>query len=203
VPLSPTFNFNTTSYTASVSNATTSVKITPAAADSNATIKVNGVTVVSRTQSASQALIVGPNTINTVVTAPDGVTTKTYTITVTRSGMIANPLAAISVSQAIRNPQLEADGITVHQGISPNGDGQNDFLIIDGIVTHPENKLSIMNRNGVLIFETNGYNNSTRVFDGHSNKNGKMQPPGTYFYSLAYKVKGMVKHKTGFVVLRY
>jgi len=201
--LSPAFNFNTTSYTASVSNATTVVKITPSAADANATITVNGVTVASGTQSASQALAVGPNTINTVVTAPDGVTTKTYTITVTRSGTIANPLAAISVSQAIRNPQLEADGITVHRGISPNGDGQNDFLIIDGIVTHPENKLSIMNRNGVLIFEANGYNNSTGVFDGHSNKNGKMQPPGTYFYSLAYKIKGVVKYKTGFVVLRY
>jgi len=60
-----------------------------------------------------------------------------------------------------------------------------------------------MNRNGVLIFEATCYNNSTRVFDGHSNKNGKMQPPGTYFYSLAYKVKGVLKRKTGFVVLKY
>ena len=93
--------------------------------------------------------------------------------------------------------------ITVHMGLSPNGDGINDFLLIDGITNYPDNKLTIMNRSGALIFEAKGYDNSTKVFDGHNSKNGAMQLPGTYFYSLDFTVNGIAKHKTGFLVLKY
>jgi len=60
-----------------------------------------------------------------------------------------------------------------------------------------------MNRNGQLIYQTSGYDNRSKVFDGHSNKNGQMQLPGTYFYQLDYTVSGIAKHKTGFLVLKY
>ena len=60
-----------------------------------------------------------------------------------------------------------------------------------------------MNRNGQLVYEAKGYDNSTKPFDGHSNKTGQMQLPGTYFYELDYTVKGISKHKTGFLVLKY
>jgi len=60
-----------------------------------------------------------------------------------------------------------------------------------------------MDSNGQLIFEATGYNNSSKVFDGHSNKNGRMQLPGTYFYQLDYTVNGISKHKKGFIVLKY
>jgi gliding motility-associated-like protein len=82
------------------------------------------------------------------------------------------------------------DGILVHQGVSPNGDGINDFLVIEGITNYPDNHLMIINRNGALVFQAKGYDNSTRVFDGHSNINGRMQAPGTYFYALDYNVNG-------------
>lgn len=95
------------------------------------------------------------------------------------------------------------DGIVVHRGVSPNGDGINDFLMIEGITAYPDNWLIIANSNGVLVYETKGYDNNSKVFDGHSNKNGRMQRPGTYFYSLAYKVGNIIKHKTGFIVLKY
>src|SRR6185312_4717711 len=91
-------------------NATTLVKITPSAADANATITVNGAAVASGTQSASQALVVGPNTITTVVTAPDGVTTKTYTIIVTRVSTNAN-LAGLTLSTGTLSPVF-ASGTT-------------------------------------------------------------------------------------------
>jgi len=204
VALSPAFNYNTTGYTASVGNAITSIKITPATSDAHAMITVNGGAVMSGSQSGSQPLVVGLNTITTVVTAQDGTTTKTYTITITRAaGPIADPLAAVSVEKPIESSRLEGDDIVVHQGISPNGDGQNDYLVIDGISNYPDNKLMIMNRNGALIYEAKGYDNSARVFDGHSNKTGAKQLPGTYFYSLDYTVKGVTKHKTGFIVLKY
>jgi len=95
------------------------------------------------------------------------------------------------------------DGIMVHQGVSPNGDGINDFLVIDGIAQYPENHLMIINLNGALVYQAKGYDNSNGVFDGHSNVNGRMQQPGTYFYALDYIVNGVTKHKTGYIVLKY
>jgi gliding motility-associated-like protein len=198
--LSPTFAAATTSYTASETNATTSITVTPTAVYSTTTITVNGTAVSSGTASSAIPLSVGPNTITLVTTAQDGVTTMTYTVTVTRAtGPV--PIANNNFTNSFIGGQ--GDGITVHQGVSPNGDGENDILTIDGITNYPDNKLMIMNRNGVLVFEAKGYDNSFRVFDGHSNKNGKMQQPGTYFYSLEYKAGGVNKRKTGFIVLKW
>ena len=129
---------------------------------------------------------------------------KNYTITVVRAPAPANSFdAAISVSKPMETPEFTDDGILVHQSVSPNGDGINDFLQIDNIRQYPDNKLSVMNRSGQLIFEANGYDNSSKVFDGHSNKNGQMQLPGTYFYQLDYTASGIIKHKTGYLVLKY
>jgi gliding motility-associated-like protein len=202
--LTPAFTAATTSYTANVVNAFTSVTVTPKTSDATATVMINGTAVVSGGTSAAIALNVGANTITTVVTAQDGMTTKTYTVTLTRAGGPVNiPDASVSVTDPVGTPSFDDDVLIVHQGVSPNGDGINDFLQIDGILAYPDNKLTIMNRNGTPVFETKGYDNTTRVFDGHSNKTGAMQEPGTYFYALDYTVMGITKHKTGFIVLKY
>ena len=60
-----------------------------------------------------------------------------------------------------------------------------------------------MNRSGQMICQASGYDNATKTFDGHSNKNCQMQLPGKYFYQSDYTVDGITKHKTGFLVLRY
>lgn len=83
--LAPAFAPATTSYTAGVANAVTSITVTPNAADANSTITVNGNAVTSGSPSGSIALAEGPNVITTLVTAQDAVTTKTYTVTVTRA----------------------------------------------------------------------------------------------------------------------
>jgi gliding motility-associated-like protein len=189
-------------YTATVSSATGSISVVPTASDPTAKITVDGTTVNSGTGSGPITLDVGSTTINTIVTAQDG-TMKTYIITVTRPGPGNIHDAAIGVEQAANSPQFTEDNVVVHQGLSPNGDGINDFLTIDGIAAYPDNKITIMNRNGALVFEEKGYDNSSKVFDGHSNKTGVMQLPGTYFYSLDYAVKGITRHKTGFIVLKY
>jgi hypothetical protein len=62
----------------------------------------------------------------------------------------------------------------------------------------------IVDRNGAMVYQTKGYDNSTKIFDGHSNINGRMQLPGTYFYSLDYTAaNGENKHKTGYIILKY
>jgi len=202
--LTPAFSSTTTSYTENVSNAITTMTLKPVSSDANAAIKVNGTAVTSGTMTSPIALSVGANTITTIVTAQNGTTTKTYTLTVTRaSGSADNYDPGISVTKPTETVLLAGDGIVVHQGVSPNGDGINDFLQIDNISQYADNKLMIMNRNGEVIYEAKGYDNSSKVFDGHSNKNGQMQLPGTYFYQLDYTVNGITKHKTGFLVLKY
>ena len=80
--LTPTFNSNTVSYTATVSNVP-SIQVTPTVAQSNATAKVNGTNVTSGTASGAIRLQTGMNVITNLVTAQDGTTTKTYAVSVT------------------------------------------------------------------------------------------------------------------------
>ena len=200
---SPAFDSGTTSYTDNVGNSISSITVTPTVGNPTATIKVNGLPVSSGTASGAISLAVGTTTINVVVKAQDSIATKTYTITVTRAPGSTDSYQDISVTKPTETPALAEDGIQVHQGISPNGDGLNDFLTIDNISQYPDNKLTIMNRNGQMIYEAKGYDNASKTFDGHSNKNGQMQLPGTYFYQLDYTVNGIIKHKTGFIVLKY
>ena len=99
-PISPAFSPTTTSYTETVNYAVTSLTITPTTVFAGATVKVNGTSVASGAASGPIALAVGSNTINTVVTAQDGVTTKTYTLTVTRSAALKDAQALSASSSA-------------------------------------------------------------------------------------------------------
>lgn len=87
--LSPAFASGTTTYTASVANVISSITVTPIRAQANATIeaRINGgsyTSVSSGSASAALPLNVDGNTVEVRVTAQDGVTQKTYTVTVNR-----------------------------------------------------------------------------------------------------------------------
>ncbi len=88
--LSPAFASGTTSYTASVTNATSSITVTPTQTDVGSTIRVNGTVVTSGTPSGSITLSVGTNPITVAVTAQDGKTVQIYTVTVTRATAYAS-----------------------------------------------------------------------------------------------------------------
>ena len=83
---------------------------------------------------------------------------------------------------AVNNPTLG------NYFISPNGDGINDFLVIDHLEESPNNLVLIYNRLGQKVFEQTNYTNG---FRGMSNT-GKLYvsqdiglPEGIYYY-LAY-----------------
>ncbi|MEA3210282.1 MAG: large repetitive protein [Chthoniobacter sp.] len=87
--ISPVFAAATNSYSASVGNATSTVTVTPTAADATSTLlaRVNGGTytpVTSGSATGALTLNEGDNTIDIQVTAQDGTTIKTYTVTVGR-----------------------------------------------------------------------------------------------------------------------
>lgn len=82
--LNPSFNRNVFIYNASVSNGTTSIKITPTAEDPDATITVNGTVVQSGKKSQAIPINIGDNIINVIVTSVVGNAQMTYTFTVSR-----------------------------------------------------------------------------------------------------------------------
>jgi len=121
--LSPVFAAGTLIYTASVPNATSSMMVTPTVTDATATIKVNGTTVVSGAASGSISLAVGSNTITTVVTAQDRITSKTYQVTVTRAGSYDAWKAAAFTNQTdLANPAVSGELAT------PANDGVTNLM---------------------------------------------------------------------------
>jgi alpha-tubulin suppressor-like RCC1 family protein len=109
--LSPTFTSSSTSYSSSVPNATTAITLRPTAADTTASIKVNGSAVNSGNNSQSIPLSVGPNTMTVLVVAEDGITNKTYTLTVTRAPSAVSTLSALTLSSGTLSPGF-ASGTT-------------------------------------------------------------------------------------------
>ena len=83
IELSATFSAGTTSYTASVESSVSSTTVTAETTDEDATavIKINGV----EDADATVDLVAGYNDITVEVTAQDGTTTRTYTVTVLRA----------------------------------------------------------------------------------------------------------------------
>jgi gliding motility-associated-like protein len=75
------------------------------------------------------------------------------------------------------------------QGFSPNGDGVNDTFVIPGLLGMGKNKLSIFNRWGNIVYETEDYKNdwggkATNVFDPLASDG--LLPDGVYYYVIDF-----------------
>jgi gliding motility-associated-like protein len=81
-------------------------------------------------------------------------------------------------------------------GFSPNNDDKNDMFVVHGIEAYPDNKLTIYNRWGNIVYNKDGYANE---WDGRSN-NGLQLPGSTYFVLL--EINGGEKVLKGYVELR-
>ncbi|WP_224995543.1 gliding motility-associated C-terminal domain-containing protein [Cesiribacter sp. SM1] len=94
--------------------------------------------------------------------------------------------------------------INIFNSVTPNGDGRNDYFIIDCIEDFPTNNVKIFNRAGTLVFEMNGYNNFENTFTGLGNRGiyvtGNELPVGTYFYIVNKNVPGH-KPSSGYLEL--
>jgi gliding motility-associated-like protein len=73
--------------------------------------------------------------------------------------------------------------VKVPDGFSPDGDGTNDKFVIPGIEKYPNNKLTIVNRWGDVVYEKSQYQND---WGGEPNKGILLDkgvlPAGNYFY---------------------
>jgi gliding motility-associated-like protein len=76
------------------------------------------------------------------------------------------------------------------QGISPNGDGKNDLLVIPGILRMQPNHLTILNRWGQAVYEVDNYKNnwggeSPTSRNSFLSSDGRL-PDGTYYYIIDF-----------------
>lgn len=98
--------------------------------------------------------------------------------------------------------EANAPEIIVYNAVSANGDERNEILLLQFIDSNPltqQNRVTIYNRWGDLVFETTDYDNQTRAFRG-LNTNGDELPSGTYFYKLEFTSGQPMK--TGYLSLK-
>ena len=100
--LVPAFVYDSLSYTATVAHSIDSLTIMPTSNYDGATITVNGTSVSSGSASSAISLSVGENPITIVVTAEDGTTTKTYTVTVVRDVNIPDANLRAAIESALK-----------------------------------------------------------------------------------------------------
>ena len=77
--------------------------------------------------------------------------------------------------------EVLCDDLFVYNGFSPNNDGVNETLQIQGIDNFGNNLVTIYNRWGNLVYQKAGYDNNDG-WDGTFE--GKDLPSGTYFYII-------------------
>jgi len=110
----------------------------------------------------------------------------------------------------VKENLINPGDVVIYDGVSPNGDGLNDYFIIDNIQQFPNNTVRIFNRWGQEVFKTTNYDSNGNVFNGYSdakatiNKGAKL-PTGTYYYILEYEYvnegQSQTINKAGFLHL--
>ncbi|WP_202701889.1 gliding motility-associated C-terminal domain-containing protein [Flavobacterium sp. UGB4466] len=99
----------------------------------------------------------------------------------------------------------KTDSFVVYNAVSPNKDGLNDYLRIEGL-DGTENELEIYDNRGIKVFRTREYGSNENVFNGFANvqnvflKNERL-PDGTYFYILSVAKDNFTTKQVGYLYL--
>ena len=136
------------------------------------------------------------------------------TLTITARVISSINLLNIAFLESVNEPDLNDsnnedsaevllnDCLQIPEGISPNADGLNDFLIIPCIEDYPNHVVKIFNRLGVQVYENRNYKND---WDGTANmgfpKSSERLPVGTYYYIV--EIESLPKPIIGWVYLNY
>ena len=188
---------STASIVVTVSGTTTSTTpVLPIAVDDHSTTAINTPVVVNVLGNDTPNGATTPNVVTnpangTVVVNLDGSIeyrpntdfegTDTFVYEICNTDGCASATVTIEV----------VNKLVPYNGMSVDGDGKNDYFHIGGIERYPNNVVRIYNRWGVKVFETEGYDNVTRVFRGISNgrvtiEQAEKLAQGTYYYVIEY-----------------
>lgn len=121
---------------------------------------------------------------------PVGVTTVVYTAKDV-SGNTSKCSFVVTVKQ-------EHTNLDVAQLLTPDGNTVNDTWIIGNIELYKENKVTIVDRWGSVIYSEVGYDNEQKVWRGR-NMQGSVVPSGTYFYTITTRSGKENTESRGFI----
>ncbi len=135
-----TFTRATNTYTASVSNATTSVTVIPTTNDPTATVKVNGVAVTPGDRIRRPVVSGSANTITVVVTAQDG-TIISYSVIITRaqssnaqlSSAVPNPYSQLTFTRATNTYTTSVSNATTSVTVTPTTNDPTATVKVNGV----------------------------------------------------------------------
>ncbi len=131
--LRPDFAATTTSYAATVNATTSRLKVTPTAAEANATVTVNGTPVASGNPSGDIALSQGDTTtIEVIVRSEDRSITKTTTIGVFRSRFVDETRPEVEIQTEATAPVGGAFEVAIHFSESVYGFVPRDIGVSNG-----------------------------------------------------------------------
>ena len=142
--LEPAFNPGTETYTAEVANDVTETTVTPMTNHDGATyvVKLDGVADAD----GAVDLAVGGNAVTIEVTAEDGETAKTYTVTVTRADAPpddtpAGPAALVGIALPSEMTEGEASKVNLaFFGLEPDADRSTQDYVFRADVKNSENE---------------------------------------------------------------
>ncbi len=154
------------------------------------------------TASERGTLVFNPDGSYTYTPTPDFFGVVTFTYQVCDNGIPVKCDTAVVTITVFENSD-----VIPGQGISPNNDGMGDETwFIEGIDKFPNNNVQVFNRWGNKVWETEGYNNTTKAWNGDAivglfvNKEGERLPDGTYFYVI--DLRDGSKPLSGFIVIK-
>jgi gliding motility-associated-like protein len=87
--------------------------------------------------------------------------------------------------------EVDGTGCLIQKGISPNGDGNNDYFDLEG---QNVTRLQIFNRYGMVVYKRDNYTNQW----GGQSDDGEELPDGTYYYVID---RAAGESKTGWIYI--
>jgi gliding motility-associated-like protein len=121
---------------------------------------------------------------------PVGITTVVYTATDV-SGNTSTCSFQVTVKQ-------EHTNLDVAQLLTPDGNTVNDAWIIGNIELYKENRVTIVDRWGSVVYSESGYDNEQKAWRGR-NAQGNVVPSGTYFYTITIRSGKENTESRGFI----
>jgi len=173
--LSPSFQSNTANYTVTVANSISSISVTAIVNDTNASLTIDGTAVNTGVASQAISLSVGNTDIDVVVTAEDGTSTQTYTITVTREALSSvASLSAISLSEGTLSPafhskttsySIDVPNTTQTITITPTKTHSQSSVTVNGATVSASRTVTLsVGSNTVTIFVTAEDTTTTQTY---------------------------------------
>ena len=115
----------------------------------------------------------------------------------------------VNLRKIIEEPEEPAIYVKldVHNAISPNGDGKNDYFDIIYNDSHKNISVQVFSRQGNIVWKTDNYDNETNNWKG-TDESGNLLAEGTYFYIIQFTKVDTDKSEStethnGYLVLKH